>query len=385
MEGQLGPLERKSIEPIADAAGVPPRNLQEFLSLLRWDEDGVRDYIQFIVRAKHQGRENVGVIDETSFHKQGSKTACVQRQYCGSRGKVENCVVSIHLAFANDEGFHTLIDSDLYLPRETWHLKRARCRAAGIPKEVVYRPFHEIALGQIDQARANRVPLDWISADERYGAVPAFLAGLEARDLPYVVQVPATATGWTRCPGVWQTREQAGAAGKRLHKYPHLALDTPAPKSVEAIARHSFGMRKQPWVAFRVKETEKGPEVWDAKSCPFFQHRDGLPSKALHLLVVRHVLDETLKYFVVDAPEKTPLETQVRVAFMRWNVERCFEDEKGRIGMHHFEVRRYLSLKRHLVVSMVSHLFLAEQHERLRGGKPVPHDLPSPSRDRCVV
>ena len=38
--GQLGPVERKSLEPIADAAGVPPRVLQEFFSEARWDEGG---------------------------------------------------------------------------------------------------------------------------------------------------------------------------------------------------------------------------------------------------------------------------------------------------------------------------------------------------------
>jgi SRSO17 transposase len=294
-------------------------------------------------------------------------------------------VITIDLAFANESGFRTLIDSTLYLPEKTWHLDRARCRAVGIPKEVVYRPYHEIALEQIDRARANHVPLDWIGADERYGGVPAFLAGLEACCLPYAVQVPVSATGWTVCPEVWQSREQAGDRGKGLRKYPHLAVDAPAPKSVEEIARHSYVMRQQPWVAFRVKETQKGPEVWEAKICPFFQNRDGLPSKPLQLLVARHVLDGTIKYFVIDAPPGTPLETLMRVAFMRWNVERCFEDEKGRIGMHHFEVRRYLSVKRHLMVSMVSHLFLAEQHERLRGEKPVPHDLPGPSRHRCAV
>ena len=41
--GQLSDLQRKSIEPIADAAGMPPRTLQEFLGLLRWDEAAVRD------------------------------------------------------------------------------------------------------------------------------------------------------------------------------------------------------------------------------------------------------------------------------------------------------------------------------------------------------
>ena len=43
VQGQLGDLLRKSIEPIADAAGTPPRNLQEFLSLYRWHESAIRD------------------------------------------------------------------------------------------------------------------------------------------------------------------------------------------------------------------------------------------------------------------------------------------------------------------------------------------------------
>lgn len=58
VQGQLGPLERKSVEPMADAAGIPPRSLQEFLRLLRWDEDAVRDRVQSLVaRRGHHGEE----------------------------------------------------------------------------------------------------------------------------------------------------------------------------------------------------------------------------------------------------------------------------------------------------------------------------------------
>lgn len=46
VEGQLSDLPRKSIEPMADAVGEPPRNLQEFLSLFQWDEPAVRDRLQ---------------------------------------------------------------------------------------------------------------------------------------------------------------------------------------------------------------------------------------------------------------------------------------------------------------------------------------------------
>jgi len=75
VRGQLGPLERKSVEPIADAAGTPPRTLQEFLSLLRWDERAVRDRLQQRVARRHAHPQAVGLLDETSFPKKGAKTA----------------------------------------------------------------------------------------------------------------------------------------------------------------------------------------------------------------------------------------------------------------------------------------------------------------------
>jgi len=47
--GLITDLKRKSIEPIALAAGVPVRTLQEFLSLFRWDEDRAREQLNEIV------------------------------------------------------------------------------------------------------------------------------------------------------------------------------------------------------------------------------------------------------------------------------------------------------------------------------------------------
>jgi SRSO17 transposase len=40
----------------------------------------------------------MGIIDETGSAKKGDKTPGVQRQYCGASGKVENCVVTVHLS-----------------------------------------------------------------------------------------------------------------------------------------------------------------------------------------------------------------------------------------------------------------------------------------------
>jgi hypothetical protein len=80
----LSNLDRKSVEPIADAAGVPVRTLQEYLSQHRWDEDLVRDRLQQRVARTHPSEHSVGLIDETSFRKKGKKTPGVQRQYCGN-------------------------------------------------------------------------------------------------------------------------------------------------------------------------------------------------------------------------------------------------------------------------------------------------------------
>jgi len=384
VKGQLSRMDRKSVEPIADEFDVAPRTLQEFLGLHRWDEDRARNRVQEIVIRNHIGEENVGIIDETSVPKKGTETACVQRQYCGATGKIDNCVVSVHLGFVADDVFHTLLDSDLYLP-ESWHKDRKRCRKVGIPDSVVYRPLHEIALEQIRRALVNGMRLDWITADERYGEVPAFLRGLEDMQRSYVIEVPVGLTGWTAQPPLWETKEAAGIEGEGLQKFPRLKDNAPAPKNVAAIGAHSYAVRQQEWTPYRVKDTEKGPEVWQVKAIPFWHNRGGLPSPELRLLMTWNVIDGTFKYFVAHAQPNVPLETLLRVAFTRCHVERCFEDSKGEVGLDHFEVRTWRSIRRHMAISMVSHLFLAHQHARLRGKKSGTDDLPGQKGDRSTT
>ncbi len=60
MNGQLGALERKSIEPIALDAGVPPRTLREFLSIHRWDENAVARRLREIVVRDHGTPNAIG-------------------------------------------------------------------------------------------------------------------------------------------------------------------------------------------------------------------------------------------------------------------------------------------------------------------------------------
>src|SRR5262249_37713452 len=89
VRGQLSDLPRKSVEPMALAEGVAPRTLQEFLSLLEWDDGRLVDRLQQLVARDHASPRAVGVIDETGCPKKGERTPGVQRQYCGASGKIE--------------------------------------------------------------------------------------------------------------------------------------------------------------------------------------------------------------------------------------------------------------------------------------------------------
>ena len=46
VRGQLSELRRKSAEPMALAAGISPRTLQEFLASDEWDQERLREHTQ---------------------------------------------------------------------------------------------------------------------------------------------------------------------------------------------------------------------------------------------------------------------------------------------------------------------------------------------------
>ena len=377
VSGQLGDLDRKSIEPIADAAGVAPRTLQEFLSMLKWDDEAARDRLQRRVARRHAHPDSVGVFDETSYHKQGDKTACVQRQYCGSRGKLDNCVVSVHLGYVAGD-FHTLLDGEPFLPEETWNGNRARCRAAGIPDDVVYRPKWEMALEQLQRALGNGIRFSWLTFDEGYGGKPPFLRALDGLGQNYVAEIPVSFVGWTRPPEVLYREHASQKRRGRRRKLPRLKVRNTPAVEVRNILTWSPVLRAVPWEQYRVKDGTKGPMVWEAKGIPFWiKDEHGLPSRPHHLLVARNVLKpDEVKFFLSNAPESTPVEVLLLVAFSRWRIERLFEDSKTELGMDHFEVRKYPSIVRHLTLTCISHLFLAEFCLAHRGEKPGTDSLP---------
>jgi SRSO17 transposase len=373
VRGQLSDLPEKSVEPIALNAGVAPRTLQEFLSQLSWDHDKMRDRVQQLVVAQHAGPHRIGIFDETSDAKKGIKTPGVQKQWCGRLGKIENCVVTVHLAYAQDD-FHCLVDGELFLP-ESWAENRARCREAGIPDTMIHRPKWEIALELYDRALRNGLTFDWLTFDEGYGSKPELLRRLSQRGQKFVAEVPKSLMGWLKAPRV-VTRSYRRRGRGRPRQVPRLACDAPKARRVDAWLNDPK-VRDQPWQRWRVKDGEKGPIVWECKKV-FLTVKDeqGLPGEKLHLLIARNVLHEgELKFYVSNAPSETSAGKLLQVALSRWRVERCFQDQKSEIGLDQYEGRRYVGLKRHWVLSMVSYLFLAQVRQEW-GEKPGPDHLP---------
>jgi SRSO17 transposase len=377
VRGQLSDLPEKSVEPIALEAGVAPRTLQEFLSQLKWDDQRLRERLQEVVRTEHAGAHAIGLFDETSDPKKGDKTPGVQKQWCGRLGKLENCLVTVHLGYAVED-FHCLLDGEMFLP-ESWAADRPRCREAGIPDTVAYRPKWRIALELYDRALANGLRFAWLTFDEGYGSKPEFLREVAARQQNYVAEVPRSLTGWLKAPRV-VTRPYHRSRRGRGRAVPRLASGSRPARRVEQLL-NDRALRAQPWQRWRVKDGEKGPMVWECKHT-FLTIKDenGLPGACLHLIIARNVLDpDEVKFFISNAPPATGVGTLLLVAFSRWRVERCFQDGKSEIGLDQYEGRRYLGLRRHLTLSAVSYLLLARVRQEW-GEKPGADGVPAPHR-----
>ena len=116
-----------------------------------------------------------------------------------------------------------------------------------------------------------------------------------------------------------------------------------------------------------MKDTEKGPAVWEVRMVRFHPREEGVAGDAEQwLIIARSVLDNEVKYFLCNAAKDVDPGTMLRVAFYRWHIERLFRESKNETGLDHFEGRIYQGWQRHLALTSLSILFLSEQRERMR-------------------
>jgi SRSO17 transposase len=334
----LSDLPRKSVEPIALAAGTAVRTLQEFLAAARWDHERARAVLQRHLAGVLAGLPadpvgTVGVIDETSCRKWGEHTPGVQRQYLGCVGKVDNGIVTVHIGVAKGR-FQALLDADLYLP-QSWAADRERCRAAGIPGAVGHRPKWRLAVDQFVRLSEHGVAFDWLVFDEGYGAAVPLLRFLNLVGQRFVAEVPVNFTVRDRAGDPARRADArlsaADARGGRRHRLAHRSVRASFWRATTAAV----------WVADRE-----------------------------HTLVVA-VSEATaeVKYFLTNATT-APLARVLAAAFRRAVVEHAFRLGKQEAGLMHYEGRDYTGLIRHLILALVVLGFVATHTERLRGEKP---------------
>jgi len=193
LEGQLLALERKSIEPMAQAvAGGNIQAMQQFISDSVWSDEALLDSHQQQVAHTLGQAEGVVILDGCDFPKQGEDSVGVARQYCGPLGKRANCKARVVLAYASGRG-HTLLDRRLYLPPCWFTAAYAqRWEKCGIPPQVTFQTKNELGGAMLDApARRGVVPFQWVAMDEAFGFDRELLHQIDAHTSTFLPKFPA--------------------------------------------------------------------------------------------------------------------------------------------------------------------------------------------------
>jgi SRSO17 transposase len=339
LSGLVAGLERKNGWTLAERAGeVSPDGMQRLLRRADWNIDGVRDDVRDYVIEHLGDRDGVLIADETGFVKKGTRSAGVQRQYCGTAGRTENCQVGTFLAYASARG-HALIDRELYLP-QSWAGDRDRCRAAGIPDEVEFTTKPRQAQAMISRAIEAGVPFAWFTADEAYGQAKYLQAWLEDQDVFYVVAIRRSDT-FTTSAG--EQRADALIAAAPARSWQRLAVGAGA-----------HGPREYHWARIPVRT---GPRA----------------ARGNWLLARRSISDPAeIACYACYGPRRSTLADLAWIAGSRWHIEECFQQAKGEAGLDHYQVRTWRAWYAHTTLSMLALAWLAASRARAIKGESAP-------------
>ena len=343
MTGLLTEVPNKNCDTLAQAVpGTSEQRLQEFLTNMPWDEEDLnRQRVQKIVAEATRGT-GVLVFDDTGFPKQGKASVGVERQYSGTLGKVGNCQIAVTCCYTDRQATWPVVVR-LYLPK-TWAYDLARRQQARVPEEMTFQTKPEIALTLLDQARAWGVPHRGVVADADYGDNPNFLAGLEARQEPYVVAVRtdfAVSLRRAATSRVWR-------ADELLQTVPRWQWRTVRWR------RGTKGWLRKKFVAVRGwRVSSDGPrqEGWLVGE----RATRGQP--------------EERKYFWSNLPAETPLEELAGLAHRRHAIEQFHEEAKGELGWDQYQGRLWPGFHRHAVTVMLAYSFLVWLELRQRRGR----------------
>jgi len=368
--GLMLPIERKSVEPLAahidpEHVSAKHQSLHHLVADSEWSDVAVVGRVrEWVMPRLGVGGGCYWIVDDTGFPKKGTHSVGVARQYCGQLGKQDNCQVAVSLSLASERG-SVPIDWRLYLP-EKWAKDRRRRKKAGVPTAVKFLAKPEIALEQIQAAKAAGVPIGIVLADAGYGNETAWREALDEMELEYCVGVQSVTTVWAAGAGPVppKAKNKIGRPATRWRRVPGST-----PLSVKELAET---LPPQRWrtVGWREGTNEPLSSRFAAVRVRA-AHRDdkGLRApRAEQWLLIEWPVDqaEPTKYWLSTLPATTPLVKLVRTAKMRWRIERDYQELKQEFGLSHYEGRGWRGFHHHATLCIAAYGFLLA--DRLKHG-----------------
>jgi SRSO17 transposase len=333
MVGQLSDLERKSIEPIAlHVEGGNPRRMQSAITDALWDEDKMLSKYHTLVHQDMGDPNGVLMYDESAFVKKGEDSVGVERQYCGTIGKVDNCQVGVFEGYASRHGY-ALVYKRLFIPESWFDAEHEEKRKkVNLPEGYAFKTKPQLAadtFGAIVQE--GTLPFKYVVADHVYGDSPEFMNAVQSKvGIVYFVEVassnlcrpgegPAIETKTYRFRGEARSKKVVSEEEKKPMRLAALSRKIP----------DAF------WYRRTVSEGTKGPITYEFTKRRVTLCKDGLPTRTVWLVMKRSLDHTKCWFFISNAPLSTRLSTFVWLSGIRWAVEQCFEESKGEVGMDH--------------------------------------------------
>jgi SRSO17 transposase len=335
--------------------GEDGQRLQHFMSESPWSGADVFEQIQTeIAQTPALAHASTLILDESADEKAGRHSAGASCQYNGRMGTIDLCRVDTCLALANlDQGLWTMVDAELFLPKEWFTPKFAKRRKdLGIPKQRRFATKLELGLAMVRRAQQRGLPFDLLACDALYGRDFAFRADLDALGVPYAAQVPSTTLVYLDEPevGVPPRRSRTGPTPFRervLNEVPAIAV------------RDLVQQRRVRFRRVTVRSTERGPLVASFGVRQVWTWAEGQHPRA-EWLVIRRDSDGTCTHTLLNAEAPAQAEQLVRASCQRYFVERVFEDAKTEIGFDEFCAQKYRAWEHHLALTGLALWFVAQ-------------------------
>ena len=343
LRGLLSSLERKTMQSIALLlkGSKAVRMLQDFISAYVWDHEGMGREHRAALCELVGDEEGMVNVDSSEIGKKGTESVGVARQYCGSKGKIDNCQSGVFVGYASPKGYG-LLDCQLYMP-ERWftdEYAQRRCKCH-VPTKLQFRTKIEIAREILKKLGQEGIRARWLGCDTVFGSSKEFLDEI-GTSWWYFAQVSCDTEVWWDCAaGTDGSGAQKPSGAKRM--------------TVAAIRKHP-AVR---WEAVKLAEGTKGPIVAEVALLRVAQLRKGGKGPESWLFI-RKDSSGKVKYALSNAPESVSEAQLFQASTLRWPIEQCFQEGKEYLGMDHYTHRSWPGWHRHMLFVSLAQLFLLQ-------------------------